>query len=79
MVTVATRVPDHHPLILAAIAAGKHVYSEWPLGRGSSERAELARAANEAGVHHAIGLQLRGSSAVRTAQEHVAAGDLGEF
>ena len=30
IVTVATRVPDHRGLLLAAAAAGKHVYSEWP-------------------------------------------------
>ena len=37
VVTVATRVPDHRALVLAALAAGKHVYSEWPLGRSSAE------------------------------------------
>ena len=34
LVTVATRVPDHRELVLAALAAGKHVYCEWPLGPG---------------------------------------------
>ncbi len=77
IVTVATRVPDHRDLVLAAIAAGKHVYSEWPLGRGSGESNEMARAAEAAGVHHAIGLQLRGSPAVRAAQARISAGVLG--
>ena len=79
LVTVATRVPDHRDLVLAALAAGKHVYSEWPLGRGSMGSEELARAAQAAGVRHAIGLQLRASPAVRAAREVVASGSLGRL
>ena len=77
IVTVATRVPDHRALVLAAIAAGKSVYSEWPLGRGSAESEEMAKAAQAAGVHHAIGLQLRASPAVRAAQARIASGAIG--
>ncbi len=77
IVTIATRVPDHCDLVLAAVAAGKHVYSEWPLGRGRAESEEMARAARTAGVHHAIGLQLRGSPAVRAAQARIASGAIG--
>ncbi len=77
IVTVATRVPDHHALVLAAIAAGKHVYSEWPLGRGHAESAEMAEAARRAGVHSAIGLQLRESPAVRRAVEMLESGAIG--
>ncbi len=77
LVTVATRVPDHKDLVLAAIAAGKHVYCEWPLGRSSAEAEEMAQSAQTAGVHTAIGLQLRGSPAVRRAQEQIASGDIG--
>ncbi len=77
LVTVATRVPDHKELVLAAIAAGKHVYCEWPLGRDSVEAEEMARSAQVAGVHTAIGLQLRGSPAVQRAQEQIASGVIG--
>ncbi len=79
LVTVATRVPDHRALVLAALAAGKHVYSEWPLGRGSAESNEMARAASDAGVHHAIGLQLRASPAVRAARECLVSGAIGRL
>lgn len=79
VVTVATRVPDHRDLVLAAIVAGKHVYSEWPLGRGSAESGEMVRAAKAAGVHTAIGLQLRASPAVRAARERLAAGEIGRL
>jgi predicted dehydrogenase len=77
IVTVATRVPDHRALVLAAIEAGKHVYSEWPLGRGQGESAEMAEAARRAGVHSAIGLQLRESSTVRRAGDLLASGAIG--
>ncbi len=77
LVTVATRVPDHRDLVMAAIAAGKHVYSEWPLGRDVAEAEEMAAAARAAGVHAAVGLQLRGSPVVRRARELVASGAIG--
>ncbi len=77
LVTVATRVPDHRELVLAAIAAGMHVYSEWPLGRSVAEAQEMADAARAAGVHVAIGLQLRGSPVVRCVRELIASGALG--
>ncbi len=79
IVTVATRVPDHRALVLAAAAAGKHVYCEWPLARGSAESEEVARAAEAAGVHQAIGLQLRASPAVRAARERLASGAIGRL
>ena len=77
IVTVATRVPDHRELVLAAIAAGKHVYSEWPLGRGVAESEEMAHAAEAAGVHHVIGLQLRASPAILAARERLTSGAIG--
>jgi len=77
LVTVATRVPDHRDLVMAAIAAGKHVYCEWPLGRDVAEAEEMTAAARAAAVHVAIGLQLRGSPVVRRARELVASGAIG--
>lgn len=77
VVTVATRVPNHRDLLLAALAAGKHVYSEWPLGAGGQQAREIADAARSAGVKHAIGLQLRESPTVRMARDIVASGALG--
>lgn len=77
LVTVATRVPDHRELVLAALKAGKHVYSEWPLGAGMDETEEMSAAAGTAGVHTAIGLQLRGSPVVRRARELILSGAVG--
>ncbi len=79
LVAVCTRVPDHRDLVLAALTAGKHVYCEWPLGRSVAEAEEMAAAAHAAGVHAAVGLQLRASPAVRRVREVVAAGSLGRI
>lgn len=79
LVTVATRVPDHRALVLAAIGAGKHVYSEWPLGRSPDESREMADAAQRAGIHAAIGLQLRESPATLRARALLASGAIGRL
>ncbi len=77
LVAVTTRVPDHRALVLAALAAGRHVYCEWPLGLDVAQAEEMAQAAQSAGVHAAIGLQLRASPVVRRARALVAQGALG--
>ena len=77
LVTVGVKVPDHRPLVLDALAAGKHVYCEWPLGRDTAEAEELAAAADAAGVHVAVGLQARTSPAARQAAARIAAGAIG--
>ncbi len=77
IVTVATRVPDHRAMILAALSSGKHVYSEWPLGRGYDETKELDLAAQAATRHTAIGLQLRGNPAVKYARKLLDGGAIG--
>ena len=69
IVTVAVKVPDHRELVLAAIAAGKHVYCEWPLGKNLSESEEMAKAAATVNIHTAIGLQMRSSAAVQQARK----------
>ncbi|ASU78864.1 gfo/Idh/MocA family oxidoreductase [Actinopolyspora erythraea] len=40
--------------IRAAIAAGKHVYSEKPVAESSSQAVELARLAEQAGIRHGV-------------------------
>lgn len=77
IVTIAVKVPDHRGLLLAAVAAGKHVYCEWPLGCDLVESEELAQAARTAGVKAAIGLQVRGNPAARKARELILAGAIG--
>ncbi len=77
IVTVAVKVPDHRELVLAAVAAGKHVYCEWPLGRNLFESEEMAKAATTANSHTAIGLQMRSNAAVLQARKALQAGRIG--
>lgn len=77
VVTIAVTLPAHRELLLAALAAGKHVYCEYPLGLDVEESRELAQAAQKAGVHAAIGLQSRANPAVRRARALLDAGAIG--
>lgn len=77
IVAVTVKVPEHRAIVLAAIAAGKHVYCEWPLGRDAAEAQEMAEAARAARVHVAIGLQGGNAWAVRHAAALVEAGVIG--
>ena len=77
VITVAVKVPAHKDLVLAALKAGKAVYSEAPLGATLAETEEMATAAGS--LHTAIGLQGRLNPAVRRAGELVAAGKIGRL
>lgn len=79
LVVVTVRVPAHLELVSAALAAGKHVYCEWPLGRTTEEADQLAKAAAAAGVHAALGLQARSAPAFEHARRLIADGYLGEL
>jgi predicted dehydrogenase len=39
LVSICVRVPFHHQLGMAALNAGKHLYSEWPLAATSQRHA----------------------------------------
>jgi predicted dehydrogenase len=41
VVVVTVKVPYHREVVAAALAAGKNVYCEWPLGNGIAEATEL--------------------------------------
>lgn len=77
IVAVAVNVPAHRGLLLGALAAGKHIYCEYPLGRDRAESETLAEAARAAGVHAAAGLQTRSNPAVRKARNLIASGAVG--
>lgn len=77
VVAVTVKVPEHRAIVLAALAAGKHVYCEWPLAVDLAEAEELAAAARAAGTHAAIGLQGGNAIAVRHAARLVRDGAIG--
>jgi predicted dehydrogenase len=78
LVSIVVKVPNHYDYVKAAIAAGKHVYSEWPLGANIEQATELAELARAAGVQHVVGLQGRKSPLVNYVRDLVADGYVGE-
>ena len=68
----------HYPMSLGALQAGKHVYCEKPLALDVAQAAELAAAARESGVVHALGLNYTTNPLVQTAREMIAAGEIGD-
>ena len=77
-VAVVVRVPLHYEPTKAAIEAGKHVLTEWPLGRTTAEAEELAALARAKGVQTAVGLQSRVSPALLYVKDLIDAGYVGE-
>ena len=77
-VAVVVRVPSHYEPTKAAIEAGKHVYTEWPLGRTTSEAEELAALARAKGVQTVVGLQSRVSPALLYIKELIEDGYVGD-
>jgi predicted dehydrogenase len=77
-VAVVVRVPGHYEPTMAALQAGKHVYTEWPLGRNVAEAEEMAALARSKGVQTVVGLQARVSPTLRFLKEQVESGYVGE-
>jgi len=77
-VAVVVRVPSHYGPTRAAIEAGKHVYTEWPLGRTTEEAVELTALAKARGVLTVVGLQSRVSPALLYIKELIDTGYVGE-
>ena len=77
-VAVVLRVPSHYEPTVAALNAGKHVYTEWPLGRTTAEAVEMADLARSKGVRTLVGLQARAAPGILYAKELVDTGYLGE-
>ena len=78
VVAVTVRVPGHLRLVEAALAAGKRVYCEWPLGNGLAEAERMAAMARERGLHCAVGVQARAAPAVRYVRQLIEQGYVGE-
>jgi predicted dehydrogenase len=76
VVAVTVRVPHHRELVSAAVAAGKAVYCEWPLGRDLDDARAMAALA--AGVRTVVGLQARQAPAIEFVQELLSGGYVGE-
>ena len=77
-VAVVLRVPAHYEITKDAINAGKHIFTEWPLGRTLEEAEELAGLARSKGVKAVVGLQARAAPAVLQMRQLVEEGYVGE-
>ncbi len=77
-VAVSLRVPAHYEPTVAALNAGKHVYTEWPLGRTTAEAQEMADLARARGVRNMVGLQSRANPALLHLKDLIASGYVGE-
>jgi predicted dehydrogenase len=76
---IATPVATHHPLALAALGAGKHVFVEKPLAGSSEQAAELVAAARDAGLVLMPGHTFLYSPPVNTIRELISSGELGDI
>jgi predicted dehydrogenase len=79
VVAILTAAEGHAEPTLAALAAGKPVLCEKPLGMDAGEAQALLEAAEDAGVTHATGFNYRYVPAVALARELIASGRLGEL
>ena len=77
IVTVGAPVPAHRELVLAALNAGKHVVTEWPVGTSTAQTEEIAGAAARSGRHAAVDLQARANPAAMRARELLASNAIG--
>ncbi len=78
-ITIAVRVPWHREIALAALAAGKHVYCEWPFAQNLEEAMDMVEAANATSLKNMLGLQGRFAPWVRYVRELVDDGILGRI
>src|SRR5712691_311209 len=78
VVTVTVQVPHHRELVAAALAAGKAVYCEWPLGRDLHDARVMAALAAKQGVRTVVGLQARQAPAIEFVQQLLRDGYVGE-
>ena len=79
LVAVVAPAPEHARLVRAAIAAGKDVYSEWPLTTSTAESEELLALAEAKGVRHIVGLQRRMGPSARYTRDLVKQGYVGQI
>jgi predicted dehydrogenase len=78
VVAVTVKVPQHRELVTAALAAGKAVYCEWPLGRDLDDAQAMASLASERDVRTVVGLQGRQAPAIQFVQELLDDGYVGD-
>lgn len=77
LVYVAVPPRHHHAIALDVITSGRHILCEKPLALTLGEAQDLQRAAQEAGVVHALNLPLHADPGIETFRRLVEDGGLG--
>lgn len=77
MIIVSTSSEHHHRFVMPAIAAGKHVFCEWPFGTSMAQALEMRDAARAKGVRTLVGLQNRCAPIVAYVRDLIAQGYVG--
>jgi predicted dehydrogenase len=75
---IATPNFTHHPIVMAAAQAGKHIMCEKPLGLNAGEVRQMYHAARDAGVVHMTAFTYRFAPAMRYLKHLVSSGALGQ-
>lgn len=69
----------HHPMAMAAIAAGKHVHCEKPLAPSTAQAREMTEAARAAGVKTQVGFNYLCNPLFSFAKAMIEGGELGQI
>jgi len=77
LVVIAVKAPEHHKVAMMALAAGKHVYCEWPLAADTAQAIAMRDLALTKGVKTMVGLQARAAPALMRARDLVEDGYVG--
>ncbi|MEZ4495209.1 MAG: Gfo/Idh/MocA family oxidoreductase [Thermomicrobiales bacterium] len=78
LIDVSTPGDSHYEVVMAALAAGKHVLCEKPLANSLEQAREMMNAAKSAGVINMINFNYRRVPAVVLARKLIAEGRIGE-
>jgi predicted dehydrogenase len=77
-VAIVTPDPDHHPIALECIAAGKHLLCEKPLALNYPDAKAMAKAADKAGVINMVHFTYRNWAPIQRIAKIVQSGKIGE-
>lgn len=78
-VVVCSETDRHEPLVMAAAAAGKHLFVEKPLGLRHADAAHMADAIEAAGVIFQTGYFMRGQPVHQFLRQQIQAGHFGKI
>jgi predicted dehydrogenase len=79
LVVVSVRAPKHYEVACEALAQGKHLFCEWPVGANVDQTRDLVVRANAVGVRAFASLQARAAPPANHARELLAAGYVGRL